>query len=77
MFILIYSNEDDNSKRFKAKRLFTKRYNQQLQSDYQWKKKLWLSNYSDIKRYEEIRKLTTGQGEDFSTIRLSICQKSL
>ena len=40
-------------------------------------KKLWLSNYSDIKRYEEIRKLTTGQGEDFSTIRLSICQKSL
>ena len=30
LFILIYSNEDDNSKRFKAKRLFTKRYNQQL-----------------------------------------------
>ena len=23
--------------------------------------------YSDIKRYEEIRKLTTGQGEDYTT----------
>ena len=25
------------------------------------------SNFSDIKRYEEIKKLTTGQGEDYST----------
>ena len=41
------------------------------------KKFLWLNNYSDIKQYEEIRKLTTGQGEDCSTFRLSICQKSL
>ena len=67
-FVLVYSNQYDNAKRFKAKRYY-------LQNGI-------IDNYniiineksfyngpidSDIKRYEEIRKLTTGQGEDYIT----------
>ena len=73
MFVLVYSNEDADSKRFKAKRYY-------LPKDI-------IKNYviingksfygqvidSDIKRYEEIRKLTTGQGEDYTTESLLNC----
>ena len=67
-FVLVYSNQYDNAKRFKAKRYY-------LQNGI-------IDNYniiineksfyngpidSDIKWYEEIRKLTTGQGEDYIT----------
>ena len=66
IFALVYLNQHDNSKRFK-----TRRY-------YLWKG--IIDNYniiingknvydqaiiSDIKRYEEIRKSATGQGEDY------------
>ena len=65
MFVLVYSNEDAGPKRFKAKRYYLPKgiikndnvivtgknfYDQAIDSD--------------IKRYEEIRKLTTGQEED-------------
>ena len=68
LFVLVYSNKDDNSKRFKTKRCYLPKsiiknyhviingknfYNQSIDSD--------------IKRFEEIRKLTTRQGEDYAT----------
>ena len=66
-FALVYSNQDADLKRFKAKRYYLS--------------KGLIKNYvmvngknfydqpidSDIKRYEEIRKLTTGKGEDYIT----------
>ena len=44
--------------------LLTKRYNKKLQRHYHGKNFYYQPINSDIKRYEEIRKLTTGQGED-------------
>ena len=66
MFVLVYSDHDNNAKRFKAKTY--------LPTDI-------IKNYviingkkfrdqaidSDIKRYEEIRKLATGQGKGYTT----------
>ena len=66
-FVLVYSNQDDNAKIFKAKRYYLPKgfidnyviingknfYNQPIDSN--------------IKRYEEVRKITTGQGEDYTT----------
>ena len=68
LFVLVYTNEDENSKRFKAKRYYlpkgiTNNYNVIINR----------KNFcdqpidSDIKRYEEIRKITTGLGEDYTT----------
>ena len=67
LFVLVYSNQDNTSKRYVAKRYFLRKgvikyynviiiigknfYDQPIDSD--------------IKRYEEIRKLITGQGEDY------------
>ena len=34
---------------------------------YHQQKILWPANIFDIKLYEEIRKLTTGKGEDYTT----------
>ena len=67
MFVLVYSDHDNNAKRFKAKTYY-------LHTDI-------IKNYviingkkfhdqaidSDIKRYEEIRKLATGQGKGYTT----------
>ena len=68
MFILVYSNQDASSKRSKTRRYYLPKgivkncniiingknfYDQEIDSD--------------IKQYEEIRKLTTGQGEDYTT----------
>ena len=50
LFVLVYSNQDANSKRFKSRRNGKNFYNQAIDSD--------------IKRYEEIKKLKTGQRED-------------
>ena len=66
LFVLVYSNQDANSKRFRTLRYYLP--------------KVIIDNYnvitneknhaidSDIKRYEEIRKLTTGK--DYNTGRL-------
>ena len=71
MFVLVYSIQDDNARRFKARRYY-------LPKDV-------IDNYnviingnifndqaidSDIKRYEKIRILSTGQGEDYTTVFL-------
>ena len=64
--MLVYSNQDDNSKRFKVKRHHLPKgildnYNVIING------KIFFDQAidSDIKRNEEIRKLTTGQGEDY------------
>ena len=62
LFVLIYSNQDDNAKRFRGWRYYLLKH--------------IINNYnviiidSDIKRYEEIKKLTTRQVEDYSTVYL-------
>ena len=67
MYVLVYSNTNDNAKRYKGRR-------QDLPKGV-------IKNYviidgknfhdqpidSDIKRYEEIRKLATRQSEDYTT----------
>ena len=68
LFFLVYSNQEAASKRFKGKRYYLPKgiidnhnviiigknfYDQAIDSD--------------IKRYEEIRKITAGQGEDYTT----------
>ena len=68
MSALIYSNQDDNGKRFKSRRYYLpkgiiKNYNAIING----KNFNDQPSDSDIKRYEEIRKLTTDQGEDFAT----------
>ena len=62
-FALVYTKEDDNVERFKSRRYFltkgiNKNYN--VITDRQ-------AIDSDIKRYKEIRKLTTRQGDDYTT----------
>ena len=68
LFILVYSNQNNNSKKFKTKRYdlpkeIIDHYNVIINE-----KKLYNQPIdSDIRRYEEIRKLTTEQGEDYTT----------
>ena len=61
-FVLVYANQDVNSKRFKTRRYY-------LPKDIIKNSNVIINGknfydqviYSDIKRYEEIRKLTTGK----------------
>ena len=66
-FVLVYSDQDENSKSYKAKiyylwKGFIKNYNT-----------INVKNFYDqpvdfdIMQYEEIRRLITGQGEDYTT----------
>ena len=65
LLVLVYSNQDPDSKRFKTRRYYLpkdiiKNYNVIINE-----KKIYDQSIdSDVKQYEEIRKLTTGQGED-------------
>ena len=70
MFVLVYTNEAKNAKRFNARKYYLakgiiKDYNVIING------KNFMINqlkcHSDIKRHEEIRKLTTGQEEDYTT----------
>ena len=71
LFLLVYANEDDASKRFKAKRYYLpksiiKDFNVIING-----KNIYVQAIdSDIKRYEKIKKLTRGQGDDYATICL-------
>ena len=67
-FVLYYSNEDADSKRFRAKRYhlpkdIMKNYNVIINGKSFYDQAI----DSDVKRYKETRKLTTGQGEDYTT----------
>ena len=64
---MIYTNQDDNVKRFNAKKYYLpksiiKNYNATINGKTFYNQ---LIN-SDIKRYEEIRTVTIGQGEDYT-----------
>ena len=68
MFVLVYLNEDADSKRFKAKRYYLSKaiinnYNVIINGKNIYDQPI----DSDIKQYEEIRKLTVGQGEYYTT----------
>ena len=71
MFVLVYLNRDTDVKRFKTQihylpKGIIKNYNVIING-----KKIYDQTIdSDVKRYEEIRKLTTGQGEVYTTGRL-------
>ena len=68
LFVLVYTNEDSNCKRFKVKRYYLPKgvannYNVIINGKNFYDQPFDL----DIKRYEEIRKQTTRQCEDYST----------
>ena len=68
LFVLVYSNQDADCKRFKTRRYYLlkgiiKNYNVIINEENFYDQPI----DSDIKRYEEIRKLTTGQGEYYTT----------
>ena len=68
LFVLVCSNQGTNSKRFKTWRYYLLKgiidsYNIIINEKGFYDQAI----DSDIKRYEEIRKLTTGQGEDYTT----------
>ena len=89
LFILVYSNQDDNAKRFKTQTYYVpkgtiKNYNiingkKLLWSrTWFWYKVIWKNQKinNSIKLYEEIRKLTTRQDEDYwMFIRLWLHEK--
>ena len=65
LFVLIYSNQNDSVTRFNVKKYYLpkciiKNYNEIVTGKNFYDQPI----DSDIKEYEEIRKLTTGQGED-------------
>ena len=68
MLVLVYSNQDYNTKRFKAQKYYLpkgiiRNYNIIIN-----RKNFCDQPFdSDIKWYEEIRKLTTRKGEDYTT----------
>ena len=68
LFVLVYTNESNNTKRFNARKYYLPKdiiqtYNVIING------KSFHDKPTDsyIRRYEEIRKLTTGQGEDYTT----------
>ena len=68
LFLLVYSNQDNNSKRFKTRRYYLPKgtidsYNVIINEKYLHDQ----GTDSDIKRYDEVRKFTTGQSEDYTT----------
>ena len=68
LFVLVYTNEANNAKRFNARKYYLpkgiiKNYNGIINGKNFYDQAI----DSDIKRYKEIRKLTTGQGEDYTT----------
>ena len=68
LFVLVYSTQDSNSKRFKTPRYYLPKWIIDNYIIIINRKNLYdLAIDSDIKRYEEFRKLTTGQGEDSTT----------
>ena len=68
LFVLVYSNQDDNSKKFKTRRYYLSEIIDNYNVTIHGKKFYDQAIDSDIKPYEEITKLTitTGQGEDYT-----------
>ena len=67
-FVLVHSNQNDDSKRFKTRKYYLpkgiiKNYNVIINGKNFYDQAI----DSDIKQYKETRKLTTGEGEDYTT----------
>ena len=67
MFVLVYLNRDNDVKRFKAKRYFLpkgiiKNHNVIINGKNFYDQPI----NSDIKRYKEVKNLTTGQGDNYT-----------
>ena len=72
LFVLIYLNKDDDGKRLFTKHYYLKHYLPKgIAKNYHFiisRKNFYNQPIdSDIKRYKEIRKLTTGLGENYTT----------
>ena len=68
LLVLLYTIETNNAKIFNAQKYYLpkciiKNYNVVINGKNSYDQPI----DSDIKRYEEIRKFTTGQGEDYTT----------
>ena len=68
LFVLVYPNRNDDLKTFKAKRYYLpkgiiKNYNVIIDGKNFYDQSI----DTDVKRFEEIRKLRTGQGKDYTT----------
>ena len=61
--VLIYSNQDNNAKKYQLPKGFIKNYYVIIDR----RKFYYQPIDSDIKRYKEIRKLTTRKSEDYNT----------
>ena len=67
MFVLVYLNRNNNLKRFKAQRYLPKGIIKKYNVIINGKNFHDKSIDSDIKRYKQIRELTRGQSEDFTS----------
>ena len=68
LLVLIYPNQGNSVNRFNAKKQYLPKYIIKTYNVIINNKKFYNQGIdSDIKRYEEIRKLTAGQGEDYTT----------
>ena len=68
MFVLIFSNQDNNSRRHKGRRYYLTKIIIKNYNNIVIEKNLYDQPIdSDIKRYEEIRTLTIRQSEDYTT----------
>ena len=67
MFVLIWFNGDDDIKSLKAQKYLPKDNIKNYNVIVNEKDSYDQLNDSDIKWYKEIRKVTTGQGEDYTT----------
>ena len=68
MFASVYSNQDGNAKRFKAQKYYLpKSIIKNFNVIFNGKNSYDQPVDSDTNQYEELRKLTTGQGEDCTT----------
>ena len=72
-YVLVYKNENNKAKNIKYSKIaFIRRHNQNYNVIINGKNFYDQEIDSDIKRYEEIRKLITQQGEDYTTGCLQI-----
>ena len=65
--MLIYLNRDNDLKRFKTRRYYFSGNIKNCNAIINGKNLYDQPIDTDIKRFEEIRKLATGQGEDYTT----------
>ena len=67
LFVLVYKNQDASAKRFHAQKYYSQKCITKNYNIINGKNFYDQAINSNVKRYEEIRKLTIGQGEDYTT----------